>query len=125
MNRCIEAAKGDQDAGDDVRSAEILWHRGEIVPGKRRERLAFAITACDAGEDEREDEDGKKAEDAFYHALPSLVASSASRSASTTVVSAIGVRTAWAARDSACDDRGLVIRTKTATIKSLSDQSGW
>ena len=107
----IEAAERYQDAGDDVRRAEFLRNLRQIVLGKRGQGLAFAVAGDQAAIDDGEHQNRQQDESALHRGSFPPAASS-SRSASTMVEGAIGVRIAWAALDRACDDNGLVISTK-------------
>ncbi len=108
----IEAPKRDQNAGYDIGGTEICRNLGQVKRRQSRQCLALAITGNQPGKDDAKTRDNEQDEHASHEEPFAAEASFSSRRASTTVVRAIGVRIEWAARDSACDDNGLVIKTK-------------
>ena len=95
----------------DVRRAEVARHEPDVAFCERSQRLLLLVADRDARKNEPKENDSGCGEDALRHA-PSRTGAVASGSAPGSPFRAIGIPMARAARASACDDTGLVMKTK-------------
>src|SRR5262249_15629087 len=111
LSECVEGAVGQQDAGNNVRRAKFLRDASDITFRQGPQRLLFGIADGKTCKDKPERGNGNDDGEAPDHKLPPAFRC-ASRTASISVSPAIGMRMPCAARASACEETGFVIRTK-------------